>query len=193
MYKFFIKNSNKEYICGSKLSENEKYLPKVIRYWWYDIPIKQTFLLRCVRKGINMVLNLLPKRVSYIDINRKRCDVYYGYAYWVISMECARFVLKVLQNNKKLYWYFLFSYAPIELYPHTIIFNSKYGAKAVRIKKYGEADCMAYAPLHYVSYGINGSNILVEEDFEILKKSSKLFCQKVDSLISKDLIKKLRK
>ena len=52
---------------------------------------------------------------------------------------------------------------------------------------------MAYAPLHYVSYGINGSNILVEEDFEILKKSSKLFCQKVDSLISKDLIKKLRK
>lgn len=193
LYRILTEKPYTEYICGSKLTEegNEKYMSKVTKRWYYDIWCRNPFFLRCIRKGINTLLKLMPKRKPYVEIDGVKCDVYYGYAYWAISMPCAKYLLDVVKRNKKLYRYFLFSFAPIELYCHTIIFNSVYKDRSFYIRAYNESDCMGYAPLHYVSYGVDGSRVLNMDDYDTLKRSSKIFCQKVDSIISRDLINQL--
>lgn len=96
-----------------------------------------------------------------------------------------------LKNNTKIKSYFKLSYAPIELVPHTIIFNSAYRSACKEYQAFDEADCMAYAPLHCVLYGSNGTKIMDEHDYDRVINSHKLFFQKADSVRSKELIRKL--
>lgn len=75
--------------------------------------------------------------------------------------------------------------------PHTIIFNSVFRNKCKEFHDFNQADCMAYAPLHYVRYSEHGTKVMDETDYENIIASRKIFFQKADSKISEKLIKKL--
>lgn len=184
---------NEEYICASRLCNkgNERYLDKVTRRWYYDLKIKNTFILRISRKCLNLVLGIFPKRNPELIINGKITPVYYGFAYWAITEPCASYLYHTIQTNVSVKKFFKYSYAPIEMMPHTIIFNSSFRNKCKEFHDFKQADCMVYAPLHYVRYGEHGTRVMDETDYENIIASGKIFFQKADSKISEKLIKKL--
>lgn len=194
VYYRLIDDLDEEYICATKLSNsgNEKYKKKVTRRWYFDVPFKSFQLQRIIRKCINIALACFPKRSTFLEIDGKKAEVYYGYAYWAITGSCARYLYETFQANKKIASYFKYSYAPIEMMPHTIILNSEYRNRCKEYFAFDKVDCMVYAPLHYVIYGGNGTKIMNERDFDTLISSDKVFFQKSDSKISKKLIEKLK-
>lgn len=188
-YELLTKDLKQEYICGSKLSNlgNEKYRDKVRKRWYYDVPIKNQLLMRISRKILNVLLGALPKRELVVKVGGGRMDVYYGFAYWAISSGCAEYLYNIVNSYPAWKKYFKYSYAPIELLPHTIIFNSKFKKHAFEYLAFKDCDCMGYAPLHYVIYGENGTKYLNEQDYESILKSRKIFGQKFDTIYSKKL------
>lgn len=185
IYELCMNNPDKEFICGSRLSNNgnERYRERAAKRWFYDIPIRNLFLMRAVRKSINTVLHMLPDR----SLNCDGTDIYYGFSYWGITGECAKYLYQKMMEENKMVKYFKGIFAPIESLPHTIIFHSEYGKRAFEFDAYTKGDCMAYAPIHYVHYS-DGTRVLTEEDYQTLVNSGKVFFEKCDSEISKGLI-----
>ncbi len=186
-YNYLTSNIAKEYICGINIANNSRFIPKASQRWFFGLDAKGNIISRAVRRIIDMALKVLPARKTICRTKTKTWDIYYGFAYWGITDACAKYVLQVINIEKKLVNYIKWCYAPIEILIHTIVFNSEFAVNA-KLYESVEYDIQQCAPLHYVQYNEMGSRVLDETDYEKVISSGKLFIMKTDSEKSRKLI-----
>lgn len=195
MFEEYRNNPNKLYVKAYNLSiiDTPKKIPQRVQtYHFRDLSIKNIKLRRCIIGGLMRLMNILPiKKNRVIKFDGKLWQVWGGSQWFNITRECASYVLDVMEHNNKLCKYFKTSLAPDELMIQTIIFNSPYKIYADSFEENGkypgleETSCT-----HYIEYK-NAQKVFTENDFEKLKDSGKMFCRKIQSIKSDELIKKI--
>ena len=125
--KYFNNNKGKELIRAYNLSDNEcKHCEiKIRNYWNIRISNKNRMANKIISKML-IVTSKIFKKGKYVELNGELQPVYYGSQWFSITPECARYILETLDANPKYINYFKHSFAPDEMFFHTIIFNSKY-------------------------------------------------------------------
>lgn len=125
IYEYFIKNEGKELIKAFYISESncKHCYDKVQRYRFYDKNIKFSKIDKIIKKVLTYILYPLKKQLY---IGKEKIKPAYGSQWFAITPECAKYVLNYAANNKFIDKYFKTSFAPDEMYFHTIIFNSKF-------------------------------------------------------------------
>lgn len=190
---YFEKWPTREFIEGMNLtkSKNRRQLDKIVLFHFFrDFPIG---LLKgaLISKSLK-VMHFLPfRKPPVVQLGGKDVDVCFGSDYWALTYPCACFVYEKLSTEKNFENYFRTSYAPSELCVQTIVFNSQYGRNAILYE--GEYLGLSYlTPLHYINYK-DKIKILTKADLPIIKASEKMFCRKVVSGISDELVETLLK
>lgn len=126
---FFHKNYGKELINAYDITTNDclHCKSKIINYFYME----DSGMFHVFSKGLNVILSELfriREKKPYLVIDNKKEDVFYGSQWFGITEDCARYVLKRVQN-KEYAKYFKHAFAPDEMFFHTIIFNSKFKNK----------------------------------------------------------------
>ena len=210
IYDFFMKNENVEFIRAYSLNDsNCKHCEnRVIRHWFFDLNISKNALVNKIyRKILTTILIIKNKRKSVL-VNNKELDIYFGSQWWALTPSCARYILNYIENNKEINYYFKDTFAPDEIYYHTIVFNSPYCKNTINkgVEKYSSK--WKWNNLHYLKTDTldcnykNKNNIVkrvfgkfngsispcTESDFEEVKNSKYLYMRKVNTIESKKLL-----
>lgn len=190
----FFLNNNKEYISGQ--NQRDLIAPKWIHqkievyHFFRDLKVRNRKIRRLFSGTSRIIMTLLPLRKKrYITINGKEEDVYAGSCWWGITYPCACYIYDKMVNEKAYENYFKYSFAPDEMMIQTIVFNSPFAKDAILIdKKEEENNLEAMAPLSFFIYRGSIKIWKTKEDFMSLINSGKLFCRKIVSNQSEEVI-----
>lgn len=182
-------NNGKELMTVYNISRGHDSVQrqKVTLYHFFrDINLPHNSLLRkAIIGGTKLLLKYFGiRRKPYIMIEGKRWDVFFSSQWFILSHDCAKYVLENLVYNKALNQYFKTTYAPEEMIVATIVINSKYG-QSVRI--INNPDFEELSMFHYLHY-TDRIWTYDEKDFDNLMKSNKPFVRKLVSDKSEKLI-----
>lgn len=172
----------------SKVKEPKKVPQRIRTYHFRDLPIENSTLRHYIVGGLMKLMNHLPirKRI-YIEEDGRRLEVYAGSQWFNIPRSCAEYLYERM-NDSKVCRYFRTSFAPDEMLVQTIIFNSKFKDNAIDCFEdgiYPGLEKITYS--HYIEYE-GGQAVFNLSDFGKLIKSDKMFCRKVQTGISDELL-----
>ena len=185
---FFNSNPEKEFIAGYNLTKNRFQLSYFTNYHLFrDLKCKNTWIKNKLIVASRNILKFFIHKPPQVEINGKQCDIYKGSDYWAITLKCAEYVYSTIQQ-KKLRKYFKTSYIPSEMCVQTIIFNSPFAQQSMfwNDNKYPGLDSLT--PLHFIDY-TKDIKILDTSDYQRLKESKRMFCRKVTSGKSDELVR----
>lgn len=189
---FFNSNPEKEFIAGYNLTKNRFQLSYFTNYHLFrDLKCKNTWIKNKLIVASRNILKFFIHKPPQVEINGKQCDIYKGSDYWAITLKCAEYVYSTIQQ-KKLRKYFKTSYIPSEMCVQTIIFNSPFAQQAIfwNDNKYPGLDSLT--PLHFIDY-TKDIKILDTSDYQRLKESKRMFCRKITSGKSDELVRMIDK
>lgn len=190
---FFAQERDKEFVCGYNVTAcpYDMHLHKVKNYHFFrDVPLPHnSFLRRALIGGSMLLLKYLGiRRKPYLMVDGKQWDVFFGSQWIGLTKGCAEYVLNQLQTNKPLVRLFKSSYAPDELCVPTIVMNSPFAEKAIRVTN---LDFAGATPLHYLTYK-DYIWSYDETDFTVIMSSGKMFVRKIISGKSEKLIEMIK-
>lgn len=190
IHTFFIEHQDTEFIGGYNLShtDNQDQLRKITHYHPFrDLPLRNRWLKNKLVVASRTLLSICGlRRRPQVLINGVRRDIYFGSDYWAITLDCARYVKKVLDTNPALVRYFRTTFVPSEMCIQTIVYNSSFGTRA-QLYKGSFPGLVRLTPLHYLYY--KGSvKALTMDDWKVIQESGKMFCRKVVSNVSDSLM-----
>lgn len=193
---FFQNANNKLFIQGINVAKQNprsdiSHLYRQHRYlasmpWKYgSIGSKFRVALREIawHIGISKGLTFNANGINY--------DLYKGSSWWAITMDVAERVLDYWKNNKQYVDYFRDSFGPDETFIQTIVFNDPTMRHRAILTEGEFIDLEQLTPLTYIHYKPE-IKILTEEDYPILLQSGKMFCRKVVSGVSDELVTLLK-
>lgn len=196
IHSFFEQNPNIIMMKGINLTKLEK--PSAmsnllrIKHYGRDWPIKSIFLWKVETKLFRIIGTILPfKRKNFIITNNQRWDIWQASGYFSVNREQAEYILQVLKNSS-ITRYFKYCFVPEETTIPTIIFNSKYKKNAQPLTDTVYRGLTTLASLHVFEYG-KSIKIYTENDFQVLKRSDKMFARKLCTGYSEKLIELLNK
>ncbi len=120
----------------------------------------------------------------------KEWKLYKGSAWWCITEELAAHVLQVYEESEEVNRYFRNSFCPAETLIQTIVFNSPLFAPRCILTEGAYPGLPALTPLHFIDYE-PVIQIMELKDFKRLQESDKMFCRKVISGRSDELVEKI--
>jgi hypothetical protein len=133
-------------------------------------------------------MKILPfRKKPFVQLEGKSNDVYFGATSFMISGACLQYAMQEYNQHSEWAAYFRTSFSPDELFFQTIIFNSDFADKAIRLDIENCQSAIDYHPLHYVEY-VGYTHIFDEQDFDKLMDSGKMFARKLQSGVSEKLI-----
>ncbi len=189
---FFEKNKNIEFIrgCNTSIAKEDYFRDKSKGYYFYNTDCP-------ARKVWNSFIRFLVKR-CHIDIRKgyvidgERYDVFWGAAQFAITGACVRYILEFSKEHKKFNQYFKHVFPVDETYFQSIVMNSPFVLKTIM----GKADppikyLVNHRNLHYFTYDEGGVGVFTVEDYYKLKDRPELYCRKVGSEKSTELLDKL--
>jgi len=136
-------------------------------------------------------MNILPiRKRKYIVENGYLLSIYGGSQWFNIPRNCAEYLLDRM-NDSILRRYFRTSFAPDEMFVQTIIFNSEYKNNVIDCFEdgiYPGLEKITFS--HYIEYK-GGQKIFKLTDYDKLIKSKKMFCRKVKTGVSDELLNKI--
>lgn len=185
IYKFFNSNKDVEFIRGFDINESGSKIDKnrICKYWFWDINL---YNLKFINKVLKKVMHYLAWPFNKSNLIKGELSPCFGSQWWAITPTCAKYVIDYSDKNKEIDRYFKYSYAPDELYFHTIIFNSEFKErtmnKDIEINK-GHWD---WANIHHIDPSL--AKYFTDVDFNELKNSNKLFVRKVNTENSLELL-----
>lgn len=194
IHRFFDGHKETEFIAAMNLSRstNPQQRSKIERYHFFrDLKWRNLWLKNKLVVASRWLMRLLPIRKDDIlwigDIEAK---IYFGSDYWALTLPCARHVYDTLQKDyNDLAPYFKTSFVPSEMCVQTIVFNSPFKQHALLYE--GEYKGLsALTPLHYLVYG-KAIKTMTQEDWPVLQQSGKMFCRKVVSGASDELVESI--
>lgn len=189
---FFAENDDVEFICGvNATASNEYYFrDKCKTYYIYNSDLKIFRLwngfIRFLVRDLKMDL-----RKGYVIDHGRRFDVFWGAAQFAVTGRCADYILKVSRDYKRFNRYFKHTYPADETYFASIVLNSDFKDKVWR----GNPDppiegLVNHRNLHYFEY--DGTiKIFTGNDFEKLLGRKELYCRKVTTAVSGELLDRL--
>lgn len=104
-----------------------------------------------------------------------------GEQWWSMTAACARYVVEFARDNRDVVDFFRRTECPDEMFFHTIVLNSRFGASVLNDN------------LRYVDWSGKGRHpkTLTLEDFPRLVASGKLFARKFDSSVDAAILDRL--
>lgn len=183
IHQFFSRNIDREFIAGYNLSntENKDQLRKITHYHPFrDLKMRNQWIKNKIIVASRHLLSVIGMRRSkQVPINGVKRDVYFGSDYWAITLDCAKYVKRILETNKSLVRYFRTVFVPSELCLQTIVYNSPFAQRAM-LYQGAFPGVVRLTPLHYLFYQ-TGVKHLTMQDWQVLCESNKMFCRKVVS------------
>lgn len=182
----FEANPHKEYIAGINISRlgDQGQINKIVLYHLFR---DHDWRLKTLSREILRKLGFRKPPCVWID--HKKSDVYMGGDWWSLTFACAAYVLKKMQEERKMRYYFKTAYAPSEIVVQTLVFNSSYGTQAtLETGKYRGLATLTL--LHHIDYS-RTIKVFTETDYDELYKSGRMFCRKIVSGRSDALVKEI--
>ena len=130
------------------------------------------------------------RKKRHFQVEGREWKLYKGSAWWCISEELAAFVLEQYETKPQIAHYFRDSFCPAETLIQTIAFNSPHWAGRCILSEGPYQSLAALTPLHFIEYD-PVIKILDESDLDRLLASGKMFCRKVVSGRSDNLVDEL--
>jgi hypothetical protein len=112
----------------------------------------------------------------------------YGSQWWAITRPCAEMIIEASKDPKL--QFFQYTFAPDELYFHTIVANSSFHALAGGFQPFIGRGNRWVANLHLIRTS-SLRKVFTLEDWDEVAKSDKLFLRKVNSTESNGLLAKI--
>lgn len=145
---------------------------------------KWAILQRIVRRAMG-----LRKGLSfYVDGNL--WHLYKGSAWWCITESLASHVLNYYEHKEEIRDYFKDSFGPAETLIQTIALNSPKFRQRCILTEGEYPGLAALTPLHFIDYN-PVIKVMDETDYPRLTESGKMFCRKVVSGKSDELVRLL--
>ena len=142
---------------------------KVLKIYLYEFPsyIKQKKVLT---ESIELIFSkIYCKKKKFIS----GFEPYGGWAWWTLTYDCAKYMLKTYRQNPELKKFFKYSWTPDEMIYQTILMNSHFKTNVInddlREIEFPEGRADGSHPL---VYSVN--------DFQKLKNSKQYFARKFD-------------
>lgn len=194
IHRYFEENKETEFIAAMNLSRstNPQQRSKIERYHFFrDLQWRNLWLKNKLVVASRWLMRLLPLRKDDILwIGDIEAEIYFGSDYWALTLPCARYVYDTLQKDyNDLAPYFKTSFVPSEMCIQTIVFNSPFKPHAM-LYEGAYKGLSALTPLHYLVYG-KAIKTMTQEDWPVLQQSGKMFCRKVVSGASDELVESI--
>ena len=183
--KYFLQeNKGKQFIRYAELPIKDwKYnggLGRLTYYHFYDLFNHKSMLGAMTNRALLLIQKI-------IRINRNiSClpKLYGGSAWWTLSLDCLKYIVAYKKINPLFWEKFKHTFAPGEMYIHTIIMNSPFKENVVN------------NDLRFIEWVFRNGNSpanLDESDYDRIIESNKLFARKIEYPISEKLMSRLRK
>nr|WP_279615632.1 beta-1,6-N-acetylglucosaminyltransferase [Paenibacillus lactis] len=196
IHAFFDKHPDIEFIRASNVSKSHSkhHLNHIQRYFLRDWNIRNKLVYKVVMKMVEMIHGFLPfQKKPFIEMNRKKFDIYMGSQWWALSQECVVDLLTWIEQYPGIDRYFKHSFAPDEKYFHTLIYNSPYRNKTelgdeepFRTKEY---KWPIWPNVHHIHPSLQ--KWYTADDADEVLSSDKLFVRKVNSSVSSTLLNRI--
>ncbi|WP_251130820.1 beta-1,6-N-acetylglucosaminyltransferase [Exiguobacterium sp. s157] len=184
IYDFFKKNSDVEFIRGCNVtnSKDRYFYSRAKYYLYYD----QINTFKKIFNKASFWLDLKMKSGYLYD--QKKYEVYWGSAQWALTGNCINYIFDVYSNQEKFNNYFKSMFPVDELYFQTIVFNSEYFSKtSMEGPEEEKKGLVNWRNLHYFEYP-DDIKVFTLNDYNFLKDRTELFCRKVNTKYSLDLL-----
>lgn len=162
-YSFFEQRQGKNFLALEEFGSVwwKRAAIRIHKYHMTDFDFKGRYAVQSV---LNTVLPNRKFPLNYTPYGSERAT------WWTITADCAKYLLKFMQENPKMKRFAKFTWAPDEYLIPTLIMNSPF-KESVVTENY-----------RYIDWSGGGANpkILTKLDFEALKKSDKLLARKFD-------------
>lgn len=162
-YSFFERHPGRNFLAIEKEGSEwwEHAYVRIHEYHFTDFDFRGRYRLQF------LINRIMPKRkfpLNYTLYGSNRAT------WWTITLECANYLLKFMQEHPEVKRFAKFTWAPDEYLVPTIIMNSPF------------KDTVIPENYRYIDWSLGGSNpkILTINDFESLKKTDKLLARKFD-------------
>ena len=186
-------NPDREYIrCYnlSKVTSPRKVPQRVTTYHFRDIPINSSRWRHYVIGGLMQLMNRCPiRKRQYIETDSGRMDVYGGTQWWILTRQCVKYVIDTIDKDRHILKYFKTAFGPEELIVHTVVMHSPYAEHAVSTEDGVYPGLQGAALTHYIIYNAQGQHIFTDCDYDTLIASDRMFCRKVISGASDELVR----
>lgn len=182
IYDFFMDNKEVEFIRAFSITSEGKYLDikKIKNYWFMDIYLSNFRIInKAIQKLLHYSFRFKRKNSQFIDKNNTVNEVCYGSQWWAITPKCAKYIIEYIESNDEIDRYFKYSFAPDEMYFHTIIFNSKFRYRTINKKIENNYGYWCWSNIHHIDPSLD--KYFNELDIFDLNNSDKLFVRKVNT------------
>lgn len=186
---FFRKNSDVEFIKAFNVtkSPNKWNYMKCWGIHIFDRVERRKLTFRNVLSKAIEVFNRLGIKYhrGYYKDKKRKMDVYWGWAHFAVTKECAQYLIEFYEMNTKFNEYFKTVFPPDETYFHTIIFNSDFKYKTSMKDEMPEPDEFIGEPFCNVTYFdyLPGKVKVIKkiEELEEIRNKGFLYFRKVDN------------
>jgi len=188
---YFSQHNKAEFVMAYNINNSPIATDKnkVTKKWWFDTPFKNRFLSKCYKSFFyRFVTKPFVFYSSKVRLNGVDVDPYFGQMLSAFTRKGAELLLNVYLNDKVFNNRMKHAHAPDEMYWQTVIFNSHLRKNTVQNGEEHEiTEHFGWAPLHYHNYDVDTS-VYTKDDFDELKSCGYMFCRKVVSGISDELM-----
>jgi hypothetical protein len=124
-YDFLQSNPDREFIKLTNLNESPSPSEKRLTKYWFMEPLQPFYNDRFFRQVLQKIFHLGVTRKPL-----KNVLTAWGSQWWVITPECAAFILQYLEQNPVFINFYKYAHAPDEHFFHTVVANSPFLEKA---------------------------------------------------------------
>ena len=196
---FFEKNKGTEYIRGCHIAKTKDW-HYAEKYKIYNSRDKDFYLnshsgfVKLLWDGMNAIRSISTIGFNGVHKeNGENIELYYGTAQWAVTRECAEYMVKFKNSHPKFNKRMQHIKFPDEEYFHTIVHNSRFKEHCVKYDEPVKRWLVNWRNIHYFEFPNTGVVVFTEKDFDKLMSREELFCRKVKSGISDQLLEKIDK
>jgi Core-2/I-Branching enzyme len=177
--------------------ESSLHLKKLTSRHWRMAPLLPDALLarrpwlRSVEKKTRAVLNKLSAYRPRDFQRETGLAPWFGNSWWALSEPCVQYILEFTRENADFVDAHRSTYAPDELFYHTIVAQSPFASTADGVQEDLGARTNQAAPLHLIHPSERRTFSNCEADFELAKTTDKYFIRKINSRESGALLDRI--
>lgn len=190
---FFEENQGKEFIRGCNIAKSKdwhfsrkyKIYNKRDDDFYLSNPSKMRKLLRYASLRLKSVATIGFNGV--IKEKGETFPLYYGAAQWVVTRECAEYIVDFAKTHNKFNKVMKHLQFPDEEYFHTIVHNSPFKVHCIKYDEPIKRWLVNWRNIHYFEYP-KEITVFNDQDFDKLMQQEDLFCRKVRTSQSEKLM-----
>ena len=175
----FLKQSSFSTFLEYYQIPNEKWQPKGGLYRVNKYYIGQDFLQKYLAKALNLLANFIKPLQRKLPGNVKP---YAGSQWWIIDDYALNYILSFIKNNPRYTAFHRYTFAPDEVFFHTILLN----AKDEKIQNNISRDNKRF--YRWFNASNAHPDILTKDDFESIFNSDALFARKFDATVDEEIL-----